>query len=104
MTNLLVSENKFSKIFKIGNIDLYVAKAFDEESNIHFIVCSIPIIEEITARDIQYPVYCESETSRDIMFDNFDIPFAEGFIDALIKEIMENNEKSEKEKNEKEKL
>jgi hypothetical protein len=91
MNNLLVSENKFSKIFKIGEIDLYVAKAFDEESNVHFIVCSIPVIKEITAMDIQYPVYCQSEVSRDAMFDNFDIPFAEGFLDALIKEIKENN-------------
>jgi hypothetical protein len=98
MNNLLVSENKFSKIFKIGEIDLYVAKAFDEESNVHFIVCSIPVIKEITAINIQYPVYCQSEVSRDAMFDNFDIPFAEGFIDALIKEIKENDEKSKKEK------
>jgi hypothetical protein len=37
------------------------------------------------------------------MFDNFDIPFAKGFIHALIKEIKENNEKSEKEKIDKEK-
>jgi len=91
--NQFVSGNDFTKIFKLGEIDLYVTKAFDEDSNAHFLICMTPEIAEVNALEIKYPIHYATEADRDYGFETFDLDFAVGFMDALIKEIKSNDEK-----------
>jgi hypothetical protein len=102
----LIAENEFSKTFKykdeINDIDLFVAKAYDDEQEKHYIVASIPIIKEVNAERVQFPFIFNDESDRDNGFEGFDVSFAKTFIPELIKMIKDNNEKQEKERLEKE--
>lgn len=84
---VLVSENDFSKTFKCGDIELYVAKAENKDDGTHHVVCSIPIIEELNVLKIQMPFDFNSESHRDWFFNGFD---ADKFLEELIKHIIEN--------------
>jgi hypothetical protein len=100
----LIAENEFSKSFKINDsIELYIAKAIDEEIDKHYIVASIPFIQEVQAERIQYPIVFDTPEERDEAFVKFDLNFAKTFIHDLTTFIREQREKNEKEQNEKEK-
>lgn len=90
---MIVAQNEFSKTFKIGDIDMYLAKAVDDEHNVHFLVVSIPKIEEVNASEIQYPINFDTDKDRDEAFKKFDLAFAMNFIDELITFMKEQNEK-----------
>jgi hypothetical protein len=90
-TNKFVSGNDFSKHFKLGDIDLHLHKAYDEDSNLHFIVFCIPHIVEVNASDIKYPIGFEVEKERDEVFSNFKVDDGLDFMDKLVEEIREND-------------
>lgn len=102
----LIAENEFSKTFKykdeINDIDMYIAKAFDDEQDKHYIVASIPYIKEVGSERVQFPFIFEDEEDRDNGFLAFDVAFAKDFIPQLIQMIKDNNAKQEKEKAENE--
>ena len=102
----LIAENEFSKTFKykdeINEIDMYIAKAYDDEQDKHYIVASIPYIKEVYSERVQFPFIFEDEQDMNNGFLAFDLAFAKDFIPQLINMIKENNAKQEKERAEKE--
>lgn len=86
MTTLL-SENDFSKTFLIDEVRLYVCKAYDKESAIHYLVVSIPEIPKLKVQKVQYPVDYRSISERDFAFLHFD---ANGFFDEVSEHIEKN--------------
>jgi hypothetical protein len=95
----LESENEFTKIFKDGDIGIYLSKAFDEDANKHYVVASIPNIEEIDASDIKYPFPFDTTYERDDFFDSFDVKNASEFIRDLVNYIKEQQELQKEQKN-----
>jgi hypothetical protein len=95
----LESENEFTKIFKDGDIGIYMSKAFDEDANKHYVVASIPHIEEIDASDIKYPFTFDNTYERDDFFDSFDVKNASEFIRDLVNYIKGQQELQKEQKN-----
>ena len=102
----LIAENEFSKTFKykdeINDIDMYIAKAYDDEQDKHYVVASIPYIKEVFSERVQFPFIFEDEADRDNGFLAFDVAFAKDFIPQLIQMIKDNNAKQQNEKAENE--
>lgn len=86
---ILVEGNEFSQTYQYGDIALYIAKAFDDVQNKHYIVCSIPEIPELSVLKIQYPMEFQVEADRDMVFDTFD---ATHFIETLKAQIIKQKE------------
>ena len=89
---MLVSENDFTKVFKYGETDLYVTKAYDEDSDEHYLIACIPQIKELGESDIKYPLTYDNELLRDAGFREFDYFAALNFMDALIYKIKSQQE------------
>ena len=89
----LESENDVQKIFKSEDIDVYVGKAFDEESDKHFLIFSIPVIPEANVQHIQYPYVFDTEKQRDEIFTHLEHKYISDFTEKLISQIRENNKK-----------
>ena len=85
----LESENEFTKIFKYRDIELFMSKAYDEETDKHFLVASIPEISELQVQTIQLPILYDSELERDESFKNLDTTQAKTFLDNIIEQIKE---------------
>ena len=92
--NKLVSKNDFTKIFKLGDVDLYVHKAHDEDSSKWFLVCSIPHLKELNIADLKYPITFDTQREMNKGFKAFDVDGALIFIKELISEIKRNNAKA----------
>jgi hypothetical protein len=92
----LIAENEFSKTFKytdeINEIDLFIAKAFDDEQDKHYVVASIPYIKEVNSERVQFPFIFNDEQDRDNGFLGFDVVFAKSFVPELINMIKKQNE------------
>ena len=91
----LESQNDVQKIFKSHDIDVYVGKAYDEESDKHFLIFSIPVIPEANVQHIQFPYVFESEKERDEVFTHMDDKYISVFVEKLISQIEENKKKAE---------
>jgi len=91
----LVSQNEFSKIFEESEreIKLVVSKAFDEETNKHYLVCSIPTIKELNVNHIQFPIEFEKEEERNKTFDEFD---GAQFIDGIYNQVKAQTDEAKK--------
>jgi glutaredoxin len=98
----LIAENEFSKTFKyideINDIDIFIAKAYDDEQDKHYVVASIPYIKEVGSERVQFPFIFADEKDRDNGFDAFDVTFAKSFIIDLI-QMIKNQAKENAEKN-----
>jgi hypothetical protein len=95
---VLLEENEFSKHFNHrGDIDLYIAKAVDSETNKHYIVSTIREIKELNAHGIQFPFEFKTEKQRDKEFKNYGLKEAKMFIDYTIRFIKEKDEWKRKE-------
>ena len=92
----LVSENEFTKHhrYEEKDVDCYLSKAYDEETEKHFLVASIPRIPELNAMHIQYPMVFETEAERNKFFDEFN---ALDFLDYLIDQMSYQIEQAKKE-------
>jgi hypothetical protein len=96
----LIASNEFSKHFKYNDIEMFIAKAFDEDTEQpHFLIHSIPSIPEIGAHQIQYPISFYTEQERNEAFDEMNIEYAEVFLKQLIASIKERNDKANSESN-----
>jgi hypothetical protein len=95
----LESENDVQKIFKSHDVDVYVGKAFDEETDKHFLIFSIPVIPESNVQHIQFPYVFETEKERDDVFVNLDDKYITVFVEKLIGQIEENKKQAENESN-----
>jgi len=92
----LLDGNEFSKHFKYKDIELYLAKAIDEETNKHYLVTSLPSIPELNVQMIQYPIEFDLESKRDEAFHKFDVKYCKIYIEELIETIKKQNEKLDK--------
>ena len=86
---IILESNEFSRIYEYEGVKLYVAKAFDDINNKHYLICSIPEIPELNVLKIQYPMEFHLEADRDSVFETFD---AKDFIDAIKSQIVKNKE------------
>jgi hypothetical protein len=80
----LIAENEFSKTFKYNDIDVFIAKAVDDEKSKHYLVISIPTIPETQSHEIQYPMEYDTMELRDEDFKKFDVEYCKEFTDNLI--------------------
>ena len=78
----LLEKTDFSRTYRKGDILVYVAKAYDEESKIHFVVISIPEIPHLGVLKLQLPINFEYEPMRDAFIETFDC-------DVFLKELEE---------------
>ena len=85
----LIEQNEFSKTFRDEehNIDLFVQKGGDEETNQHYLIFNVPLLESLNVGNIQYPVLMESEEKRNELFDAYQEVQADDFILQLTAEI-----------------
>ena len=79
---VLLEKNEFSRTYRKGDVMVYVAKAFDEESKLHFVVISIPEIPHLGVLKLQLPIKFDYEPMRDAFIDTFDC-------DVFLKELEE---------------
>jgi hypothetical protein len=93
----LVSENEFSKVFKVDDVDLYVTQAFDEESNTYFLICSIPVIPVLNVEHIKFPIAFQTKEEMGQGFTQLTPDWASKFISDAIEYIKENRRKVEEE-------
>jgi hypothetical protein len=71
----IVSQNEVGKTFEIksevsGDVTMFVNKAFDEDSDAHFLVVSIRELPLLNVANIQYPIKFDTEEGRNYAFDN----------------------------------
>lgn len=92
------ADNTFTKVFKYGDIEMYVSKAVDEETDKHFIVASIKEIQDLNVQNVQYPFGFNTEKERDEAYESFDNKFATQYIDDVRKFIIEQQTKQNEEK------
>lgn len=88
----LLEKNEFSRTYRKGDILVYVAKAYDEESKIHFVVISIPEIPHLGVLKLQLPINFEFEPMRDAFIETFD---CDVFLKELEERIISNRNKVE---------
>jgi hypothetical protein len=93
------SQNDVQKIFKSHDVDVYVGKAFDDETNKHFLIFSIPVIPEANVQHIQFPYVFDTEKERDDVFVNLDDKYITVFVEKLIGQIEENKKQVSDESN-----
>lgn len=94
-----ISENEFTKAYSYerekGTIEMYVSKAYDEDTDKHFLVANIVSIPELNVERIQYPISFETENNRDYALENeVNELWVEVFLDNIIDYIK--NQKNEK--------
>jgi hypothetical protein len=89
------SQNEVQKIFKSHDVDVYVGKAFDEETDKHFLIFSIPIIPEANVQHIQFPYIFETEKERDEVFTHLEENYISEFVEKLITQINENKKQAD---------
>ena len=89
------SENDVQKIFKSNDVDVYVGKAFDEETNKHFLIFSIPLIPEANVQHIQFPYIFDTEKERDEVFTHLEANYVADFVEKLIIQIEENKKQTD---------
>lgn len=95
----LEAQNDVQKIFKSIDIDVYVGKAYDEDSDKHFLIFSIPVIPSANVQHIQFPYVFESEKERDDVFIGIDDKYITVFVEKLISQIEENKKQVNNESN-----
>lgn len=93
----LVSENEFSKVFKVDNIDLYVGQAFDEDSNTYFLICSVPIIPALGVEHLKFPIAFQTKDEMVQGFGQLTPDWASKFIFDAIDYIEDNRRKVQEE-------
>lgn len=89
--NQVISENNFTKAYMCNGTMIYISKAYDEDSDKHFLVNSIPEIAEVNAHHIQFPIAFDSEEQRDNTFDELDLEHAGELIQLFIESIKTNS-------------
>lgn len=94
LSGKLVEQNEFTKTFNIetedGIIEMYVTKAYDEDSDKHFLVSNIPEIKELGVSQIQMPIMFDSELFRNSAYDKeVNENWAKKFVGDIMAHIVE---------------
>ena len=96
----IVSQNEVGKTFEIksevsGDITMFVNKAFDEDSDAHFLVVAIRELPLLNVANIQYPIKFDNEEVRNYAFDNeVTESWVKGFLPQIEESII-NGKKSD---------
>jgi len=93
---VLESQNENTKIFNFNDkeIMLYISRAYDEESNKHFLTYDIPEIASLGVQKISDIKEFESEDVRDLLFKSIDERWVEIYIKKLVIHINQNSSKN----------
>lgn len=94
---VLESQNENTKVFDFNDkeIMLYISRAFDEETQRHFLTYDIPEIASLNVQRISDLKEFESEEVRDLLFKSIDERYVEIYIKKLVIHINENKAKAE---------
>ncbi len=93
----IVSDNGFTKIFKWDDIDVFLSKAYDEDTKLHYSVISIKEIKEVNAHGVQFPFEFTTEMERDEHFSDFNEQSCMDFVDYSIEYIKQMDKFKEEE-------
>lgn len=86
--SVLLSDNGFTKVFKLReDIDLFLSKAVDEDTDKHYMVATIREIKELNAHGIQFPFEYDTESIRDSEYDKWGEGDAREFLEFAIQFI-----------------
>jgi hypothetical protein len=100
ITSILVSENEFTKVFKIDDVDMFVTQAYDEESKLHYLIISVPEIPKIGVAHIQFPIaFNLKEEMQQAFKEQLTPDWARKFLSDAIQHIEDNKKQSEEDKN-----
>ena len=94
----IISQNEVGKTFEFTSEDyagvtLVVNKAFDDDSDAHFLVAAIPEIPILGIANIQYPIKFDTEEQRNAAFDDeLNEAWALSFLSQLANSIIENRQ------------
>lgn len=99
----LSANNEITKTFEVisdvsGELSIFVSKAFDEDSDAHFLVISIPELPKLKVLKIQFPIKFDNEKDRDAAFDT---ELNEKWVESILTQIEDsiiNNNKAAMEK------
>jgi hypothetical protein len=93
---VLESENENTKIFNFNDkeIMLYISRAYDEETDRHFLTYDIPEISALNVQKISDLKEFESSEVRDLLFESIDEKWVEFYIKKLIIHINQNKAKN----------
>jgi hypothetical protein len=94
----LVEQGKFTKVFELNDVKLFIHKGVMEEEgeNKYFLIHNIPIIQELNVERIELPVGCENEKEMDESFEQLDCAYADFFIEGIVSQIRMQKEQLEK--------
>ena len=77
-------------------LDFFINKAFDEESNTHCLLIYIPSLPDLNVHHVQQPIAYESEEERDRVYtENMNEDFVNQFYAALVNQIIENKKNNQ---------
>jgi hypothetical protein len=93
---VLESQNENTKIFNFNDkeVMLYISRAYDEDTNKHFLTYDIPEISALNVQNISDIKEFESEEVRDLLFKSIDEKWVEIYIKKLIVHIQKNSAES----------
>jgi hypothetical protein len=93
---VLESQNENTKIFNFNDkeVMLYISRAYDEDTNKHFLTYDIPEISALNVQKISDLKEFESSEVRDLLFESIDEKWVEFYIKKLIIHINQNKAKN----------
>ena len=93
---VLESQNENTKIYNFNDkeIMLYISRAYDEETDRHFLTYDIPEISALNVQKISDLKEFESSEVRDLLFESIDEKWVEFYIKKLIIHINQNKAKN----------
>ena len=89
---VLESQNENTKIYNFNDkeIMVYISRAYDEESNRHFLTYDIPEIASLNVQRISDLKEFESAEVRDFLFNQIDEDWVQFYIKNLVIHINKN--------------
>ena len=73
------------------DLDFFVNKAYDEESDMHCLLIFIPVLPQYNIRQVQNPIAYSSEAERDKAYiENINDEFVNNFYKLICDKIEEN--------------
>ncbi len=87
----LKSSNEFTKVYvnEELEVEMYISKAYDEDTDKHYLVASIPEIKEFSVHKVQLPLEFDTAELRDETFNNFD---GDRLLNLIIEDVRKKQE------------
>jgi hypothetical protein len=80
-------------------IDVFINKAYDEETQTHALLIYIPKIPQFNILQLRQPIFYESQEERDRIYTELGDEFVNQFWQQLVNHITEQKEKTENDGN-----